>query len=125
MFYSIRIRKFIKKIVTNSWFDNSILFFIVFNCLTLAMERPAIQPDSMERQFLYYSNFMFTAIFALEMCLKLFCFGLILGKDAYLKSGWNILDSILVLISIIDLILTFASNSTGDIGILRVMTFIF
>ena len=120
-------RKCITTIVTNNWFDHVILVFIVFNCLTLAMERPAIQPDSMERQFLTYSGYMFTAIFAFEMCLKLFCFGLFLGKDAYFKSGWNILDSILVLISLIDLILTFAPKSSGgdgdDIGILRVLEF--
>ena len=106
--------------VTNRWFDHVIIFFIGFSCITLAMERPSIEPDSMERQFLTYSNYLFVAIFSIEMTLKLICFGLLMGKDAYWKSAWNILDSILVVVSFLDLILPLIASNSGNLSILRV-----
>jgi voltage-dependent calcium channel T type alpha-1G len=33
-------------ITTKKWFDYSILFLIAMNCITLAMERPNIPPNS-------------------------------------------------------------------------------
>ena len=32
--------------MAQKWFDNTVLFFIALNCITLAMERPDIPPDS-------------------------------------------------------------------------------
>lgn len=34
------------KITTKKWFDYTILFLIAMNCITLAMERPNIPPNS-------------------------------------------------------------------------------
>nr|pir hypothetical protein C54D2.5 - Caenorhabditis elegans [Caenorhabditis elegans] len=52
------------------WFDYTVLFFIGINCITLAMERPSIPPDSFERQFLHISGYIFTVIFTGEMMMK-------------------------------------------------------
>lgn len=56
--------------VTRSWFDNIVLLFIALNCITLAMERPNIPPDSKERSFLSTANYVFTVVFAAEMFIK-------------------------------------------------------
>jgi len=56
--------------VLQSWFDNLVLLFIALNCITLAMERPNIPPDSKERLFLSTANYVFTVVFALEMFVK-------------------------------------------------------
>lgn len=56
--------------VTRSWFDNIVLLFIALNCITLAMERPNIPPDSKERAFLSSANYVFTVVFAVEMFIK-------------------------------------------------------
>lgn len=56
--------------VTRSWFDNIVLLFIALNCITLAMERPNIPPDSKERAFLGSANYVFTVVFAVEMFIK-------------------------------------------------------
>lgn len=46
---------------------------------------------------------------------------MIKGSDAYFTSGWNIMDGILVLISIIDLFISLIStNSSRILGILKV-----
>lgn len=43
------------------------------------------------------------------------------GSDAYFTSGWNIMDGVLVIISIIDLSMSLLSSSSPRIfGILRV-----
>jgi voltage-dependent calcium channel T type alpha-1G len=59
-----------KKLVERKWFDNVILLFIALNCITLAMERPNIPPDSTERLFLSTANYIFTVVFAVEMFVK-------------------------------------------------------
>lgn len=56
--------------VTRGWFDNIVLLFIALNCITLAMERPNIPPDSKERAFLSSANYVFTVVFAVEMFIK-------------------------------------------------------
>lgn len=107
--------------VNQKWFDNVILFFIALNCITLAMERPNIPPWSKERVFLATANYVFTVVFAIEMLLKVVAAGMFYGNDAYFTSGWNIMDGSLVMISIIDLLMGWISESSPRIfGILRV-----
>jgi voltage-dependent calcium channel T type alpha-1G len=116
-----RFRRFCTWFVTRQWFDNVILLFIALNCITLAMERPNIPPSSTERVFLATANYVFTAVFAVEMLLKVVAAGMFYGPNAYFTSGWNIMDGSLVVISIIDLLMTIVSDSSPRIfGILRV-----
>ncbi|XP_037293759.1 voltage-dependent T-type calcium channel subunit alpha-1G isoform X2 [Manduca sexta] len=115
------IRRFCTWVVTRSWFDNIVLLFIALNCITLAMERPNIPPDSKERAFLSTANYVFTGVFAIEMFIKVVASGMFYGQDAYFTSGWNIMDGSLVIISIIDLLMSLVSESSPRIfGILRV-----
>ncbi|OQV23966.1 Voltage-dependent T-type calcium channel subunit alpha-1G [Hypsibius exemplaris] len=103
-------------------FDYVILFCIGLNCITLAMERPSVPPKSLERDILVVSNYIFTVIFAIEMGLKTVGHGVFVGEEPYCESGWNIMDGILVIISLVDVFiaLVFPSNSPKIFGILRV-----
>ncbi|KAK7113083.1 hypothetical protein V1264_012439 [Littorina saxatilis] len=115
------LRKVCHHLISRRWFDNTVLFFIALNCITLAMERPDIPPHSNERTFLTYANYMFTVVFALEMFIKVIAKGMIVGKHAYLKSGWNVMDGFLVIISLVDILVSLTANSSPRIfGILRV-----
>ncbi|KAF3426148.1 hypothetical protein E2986_05217 [Frieseomelitta varia] len=116
-----RFRVLCRWLVDQKWFDNVVLFFIGLNCITLAMERPNIPPDSGERLFLSTANYIFTAVFAVEMFIKVVASGMLYGSDAYFTSGWNVMDGVLVIISIIDLSMSLLSSSSPRIfGILRV-----
>nr|XP_034187863.1 voltage-dependent T-type calcium channel subunit alpha-1G isoform X2 [Osmia lignaria] len=116
-----RFRVLCRWFVDQRWFDNVVLFFIGLNCITLAMERPNIPPDSGERLFLATANYIFTGVFAIEMFIKVVASGMFYGSDAYFTSGWNIMDGVLVIISIIDLSMSLLSSSSPRIfGILRV-----
>ncbi|KAG7209645.1 hypothetical protein KM043_011292 [Ampulex compressa] len=116
-----RFRVLCRWFVDQKWFDNVVLLFIGLNCITLAMERPNIPPDSRERLFLSTANYIFTGVFAIEMFVKVVASGMLYGSDAYFTSGWNIMDGSLVIISIIDLSMSLLSSSSPRIfGILRV-----
>ncbi|XP_053687605.1 voltage-dependent T-type calcium channel subunit alpha-1G [Sabethes cyaneus] len=116
-----RFRQVCSWFVNQKWFDNVILLFIALNCITLAMERPNIPPNCPERYFLSTANYVFTAVFAVEMFIKVVATGMFYGPDAYFTSGWNIMDGSLVIISIIDLLMSLISESSPRIfGILRV-----
>lgn len=115
------IRRKCKIITAHESFDYAILIFIGLNCVTLAMERPKIPPWAFEREFLTCANYIFTAVFALEMLLKVISTGLIYGEKAYFKSGWNVMDGALVGFSLFDLTLGFfAQKSPKIFGVFRV-----
>lgn len=108
-------------VVKQSWFDNLVLIFIALNCITLAMERPNIPPDSPEKIFLQSSNYIFSIVFATEMFIKVVASGMCYGPNAYFTSGWNIMDGSLVIISVVDIIMFLINDTTSRIfGILRV-----
>ncbi|XP_033894904.3 voltage-dependent T-type calcium channel subunit alpha-1G isoform X4 [Acipenser ruthenus] len=110
------------KIISHKMFDHIVLVIIFLNCITIAMERPRIDPHSAERIFLTLSNYIFTVIFLAEMMVKVVALGWFFGDRAYLKSSWNILDGLLVLISIIDILVSMISTSgTKILGMLRVL----
>ncbi|CAF3991388.1 unnamed protein product, partial [Adineta steineri] len=99
---SNRLRKRCQRLIKQKTFDYFILFLITINCITLAMERPSISPTSYERKFLNYSNYIFAIIFIVEMMIKVIASGLIVGRDTYLHTGWNVVDGLLVITSIVD-----------------------
>lgn len=74
------------------------------------MERPSIPQNSAERMFLTITGYIFTTIFTIEMLLKVIANNCFFGKEAYFKDGWNILDGILVIISLINVIIEFFVN---------------
>ena len=85
------------------------------------MERPNIPPWSQERQILDLLNHIFTVVFTIEMFLKAVAAGLLYGEDAYFKSGWNVMDGTLVIVSLVDTVMSVIVGSKSKIfGILRV-----
>ncbi|KAM9425532.1 voltage-dependent T-type calcium channel subunit alpha-1G [Pholidichthys leucotaenia] len=117
-----RFRILCNKIITHKMFDHIVLVIIFLNCITIAMERPHINSRSAERIFLTVSNYIFTAIFVAEMAVKIVALGFFFGDKAYMRSSWNVLDGMLVMISVIDILVSLISNSgTKILGMLRVL----
>ncbi|NXT07738.1 CAC1H protein, partial [Prunella fulvescens] len=117
-----RFRVMCQKVIAHKMFDHVVLVFIFLNCITIALERPDIDPLSTERIFLSVSNYIFTAIFVAEMMVKVVALGFFSGENAYLQSSWNVLDGVLVFVSIIDIIVSMASAGGAKIlGVLRVL----
>uniref|UniRef100_A0A8C7KB30 Ion transport domain-containing protein n=2 Tax=Oncorhynchus kisutch TaxID=8019 RepID=A0A8C7KB30_ONCKI len=115
-------RVWAKGMISHKMFDHVVLLFIFLNCITIALERPGILPHSTERVFLSVSNYVFTVIFLAEMTVKIVALGFCWGKQSYLKSSWNVLDGILVFVSLVDILVSLALTGGNRIlGILRVL----
>ena len=71
---------------------------------------------------LEYQRFevIFTYIYSIEIIMKIFGFGFITTKDSFLRSGWNILDFLIVVISY----LTYYFNINFSFGFIRCIRFI-
>ncbi|KAG7460011.1 hypothetical protein MATL_G00216650 [Megalops atlanticus] len=111
-----------QRVISHKMFDHVVLVFIFLNCITIALERPDILPHSTERVFLSVSNYVFTVIFVAEMTVKVVAHGFCSGTDSYLQSSWNVLDGVLVFVSLVDILVSLASAGGNRIlGILRVL----
>jgi len=82
----------------NKRFDQIILLFIVISTILLAVESPLLDPQSTLVKVLGYIDYFMTAVFCLEMCIKIIALGFYgCGPDSYILNGWNVLDFIIVL----------------------------
>eukprot|EP00793_Prasinoderma_coloniale_P003769 PRCOL_00003146-RA len=88
--------------IVSKLFDNAILLLILLNCITLAMGSNAPNFESSRLgKFLAVSEWVFTPLFVIEMMLKVLGMGFFLGKGAYLRDPWNVMDFLVVLLGII------------------------
>ncbi|XP_034737220.1 voltage-dependent T-type calcium channel subunit alpha-1I-like isoform X1 [Etheostoma cragini] len=117
-----RLRIFCQRLISHKLFDHIILVFILLSCATIAMERPAIDPKSMERWVLNTAGYVFSAVFFVEMLFKVIALGLLFGKESYCRSAWNAVDGFLVLLSLVDVSVSLASTSEKNmLGMLKVL----
>ncbi|XP_035992654.1 voltage-dependent T-type calcium channel subunit alpha-1I-like isoform X2 [Fundulus heteroclitus] len=115
-------RRFCTKVVSHKNFDMIIQIFIMINCVTIAWERPSIQPDSMERRHLDLISHVLSVIFLLEMLIKISALGLVFGKGSYCHSLWNIIDGLLVITSLADICVELMSSGTNSsLDILKIL----
>lgn len=99
-------RKFFHKVITHGAFDNTILVFILISTACLALDNPLMDPNSTFSRGLFYMDIILTIIFTLEMLMKIFAKGLIFVPAAYLHDSWNILDYLIVIVSLVALSLS-------------------
>ena len=102
-------------IISHPKFDSVILGFIVISSIALAIDSPLLNPESTFAISLVYMDYALTAIFSIEMMLKVIALGFWMDEGSYLRNSWNILDFIVVVISITS---TF-SSSNSDLKALR------
>ena len=71
---------------------------------------------------LLLTNYMITAIFFIEMVIKIVAFGFCIGRHAYLKSIWNIIDFSLVFVSLVDIVISIvARNHVRILSLLKIL----
>ncbi|KAL1497716.1 hypothetical protein ABEB36_008627 [Hypothenemus hampei] len=92
-------RLYIHKIVTSKYFDLAIAAVIGLNVVTMATERYKMPP--IWEYLLRIFNYFFTAVFILESIMKLIA----LGFKMYIKDKWNILDIVIVNLSVFGIII--------------------
>ena len=80
------------KIVHTQWFEWSINFIIILNCVFLAMDNPRVDTEprySDLRKALEICDWIFTVIFILEALLKMFAYGIYESKTVSGSNGSN------------------------------------
>nr|XP_055033108.1 sodium channel protein type 4 subunit alpha A isoform X1 [Misgurnus anguillicaudatus]XP_055033109.1 sodium channel protein type 4 subunit alpha A isoform X1 [Misgurnus anguillicaudatus]XP_055033111.1 sodium channel protein type 4 subunit alpha A isoform X1 [Misgurnus anguillicaudatus]XP_055033112.1 sodium channel protein type 4 subunit alpha A isoform X1 [Misgurnus anguillicaudatus] len=90
-------KKWVHFIVMDPFADLGITICIVLNTLFMAMEHYPMSEDF--EHVLSVGNLIFTGIFTAEMVLKLIA----LDPYYYFQVGWNIFDSIIVTLSLVEL----------------------
>ncbi|XP_043922890.1 sodium channel protein type 4 subunit alpha-like isoform X3 [Protopterus annectens] len=106
----IPFKEVVKFIVMDPFVDLAITICIVLNTIFMALEHyPMTQSfDNM----LSIGNLVFTSIFTAEMVFKIIA----LDPYYYFQQGWNIFDSLIVTLSLVELGL---STSGGSLSVLR------
>jgi len=97
------VRVFCGHLIDHAYFESFTQFLILLSSLSLAIDSPLDDPKSSFRYAMYYFEFVTTFLFLCEAILKIIVTGLAYNKGAYLRSGWNVLDFIIVNISVIGL----------------------
>ena len=57
--------------------------------------------DLLSPQFIEYLEYGVTVIFCLEMILRVIDLGFVIHPGSYLRDPWNVLDAVVVLVSIL------------------------
>lgn len=112
------LRKLCHRIINATTFTNFILLFILLSSISLAAEDP-IRTDSFRNQILSYFDIGFTAIFTIEIVLKMTTFGAFLHKGSFCRNYFNILDLLVVSVSLISF--GIQSSAISVVKILRVL----
>ncbi|ESN92149.1 hypothetical protein HELRODRAFT_119050, partial [Helobdella robusta] len=89
-------RKFCHFVVSLRYFDPFIMIIICASSISLAAEDPVTE-NSTKNEFLNLFDFVFTAVFTIEMVLKVITLGVILHPGSYCRDPWNILDAAVVI----------------------------
>ncbi|XP_066490680.1 voltage-dependent L-type calcium channel subunit alpha-1C isoform X4 [Tiliqua scincoides] len=115
---SNRFRVHCHRIVNDNIFTNLILFFILLSSISLAAEDP-VRHTSVRNQILGNADYVFTSIFTLEIILKMTAYGAFLHKGSFCRNYFNILDLLVVSVSLISF--GIQSSAINVVKILRVL----
>lgn len=102
------------------YFDNIILSVILISSITLILENPLTDPDSLMNNTIEIIDIVITIIFVLECVIKVIVYGFMLnGPKSYIRIGWNFLDFFIVAISIISYF--FTQQNLNTLKVLRLL----
>eukprot|EP00760_Papus_ankaliazontas_P038473 PhM_4_TR9136/c0_g1_i2/m.34611 len=111
-----RLRVVLITLVDHPYFEWATLFLILCNSITLGMDIPETQHLDRLQQFLNVSEIFFMAAFTIEVVLKISAMGFVTCTDAYLRSGWNLMDFFVVCCGYLNFI-----PGVANVTVLRMM----
>lgn len=94
------IRRGVHWFVNYRFFDWFIMIFIGFSSIALAAEDP-VEEHSPRNLMLEKLDYIFTAVFAMEMVLKIIDLGVMFHPGSYLREFWNIMDAVVVVCALL------------------------
>uniref|UniRef100_A0A8C8DWX5 Voltage-dependent L-type calcium channel subunit alpha n=1 Tax=Oryzias sinensis TaxID=183150 RepID=A0A8C8DWX5_9TELE len=112
------VRVFCHKLINHHIFTNLILVFIMLSSVSLAAEDP-IRNLSARNIVLGYADYVFTSMFTFEIVLKMTTYGAFLHKGAFCRNYFNLLDLLVVGVSLVSF--GIQSSAISVVKILRVL----
>ncbi|KAK9753802.1 Ion transport protein [Popillia japonica] len=112
-----RFRVFCHWLCNHHIFGNIILACIMISSALLALEDP-ISPHSSMNTVLQFFDYFFTSVFSIELLLKTISYGVFLHDGAFLRSAFNVLDLVVVCVSLVSI---FSEGAMSVVKILRVL----
>ncbi|XP_041952935.1 voltage-dependent L-type calcium channel subunit alpha-1D isoform X2 [Alosa sapidissima] len=106
------------RLINHHIFTNLILVFIMLSSVSLAAEDP-IRNFSARNIVLGYADYVFTSMFTFEILLKMTAFGAFLHKGAFCRNYFNLLDLLVVGVSLVSF--GIESSAISVVKILRVL----
>ncbi|XP_053328541.1 voltage-dependent L-type calcium channel subunit alpha-1F [Spea bombifrons] len=106
------------RLIHHHIFTNLILVFIILSSISLAAEDP-IRAHSFRNHILGYFDYAFTSIFTVEILLKMTAYGAFLHKGSFCRNWFNLLDLLVVSVSLISF--GIHSSAISVVKILRVL----
>ncbi|XP_055726021.1 calcium channel, voltage-dependent, L type, alpha 1D subunit, a isoform X6 [Salvelinus fontinalis] len=106
------------KLINHHIFTNLILVFIMLSSVSLAAEDP-IRNFSARNIVLGYADYVFTSMFTFEIMLKMTTYGAFLHKGAFCRNTFNLLDLLVVGVSLVSFCIQ--SSAISVVKILRVL----
>ncbi|XP_031638629.1 voltage-dependent calcium channel type A subunit alpha-1 isoform X8 [Contarinia nasturtii] len=110
-----RFRFWIRHTVKTQWFYWFVIILVFFNTVTVAVEHYK-QPQWLT-DFLYYSEYVFLALFMMEMCIKMYA----LGPRKYFESAFNRFDCVVIFGSLFEIIWTHWKGGSFGLSVLRAL----
>ncbi|KPP78631.1 voltage-dependent L-type calcium channel subunit alpha-1F-like [Scleropages formosus] len=96
-------------------FDIFILLAIFANCVALGVAKPFPEDDSnASNHALERVEYVFMIIFTIETFMKILAYGLVMHPSAYIRSGWNLLDFVIVVVGLFSVVLEGTSHKPGE-----------
>jgi hypothetical protein len=110
------------RVSESSHFDTFILLTILANAVVLCMMEPsklegrgcasvATSTRGAGNAAIENSELVFTTVFTIEMLIKMLASGVYFEKGAYLKDGWNVMDFVVVVVSLVSLLPGVGNNA--------------
>ena len=116
---SNKLRLICKQIMIHPYFDNLIYSLIIMSCGSLILDEPK-QPEFTTRFLRMYTRLVLF-LFFVEFLIKSIVLGFVKGKDAYLKSIWNVIDLVIIVFSILDEVLSYSLQSLNFVRAFRAL----
>jgi hypothetical protein len=108
-----RLRRACCAVVEWQWFDRIILAVIAANCVFMAMEDPPNRlEESAYNALLYNAGIFFQTCFMLEAAAKIVARGFVLGRGAYLRDWWNVLDFVTVVLGLVEYLVVAGASAS-------------
>ena len=104
-----------QKIIEHSFFETLSLLVIMANCVVLAMDDPT---SSVQEEWQIEADYIFQALYTIEIAMKSFGMGFVLSEDAYLRDPWNIMDFTIVVFGYLSMF-----NLGGGVDLKALRTF--